>query len=182
MSRNYKFHNPDGIYFISFAVVSWLDVFTRRLYKDSLVETFRFCQENKGLIIFSWVIMTNHVHLIIKSDGSNKLPDIVRDLKKFSSKKLVKMFSENPKESRKKIFLEVFKNEGQRNCNNKKYQFWRQDNKPIEIWSNSVIQTKLNYIHNNPVKAGFVQRAEDYLYSSAVNYNGGSGVIEIEIL
>lgn len=92
------------------------------------------------------------------------------------------MFLENPKESRKKIFMEVFKNEGRKNCNNKKHQFWRQDNKPIELWSNSVIEQKVNYIHNNPVEAGFVQRVEDYLYSSAMNYNGDSGIIQIETL
>ncbi|CAL2087385.1 protein of unknown function [Tenacibaculum sp. 190524A02b] len=67
MSRNYKFHNPDGIYFVSFAVVKWLDVFTRNEYKDILLKSLSFCQENKGMEIFSWCIMTNHIHLIFRS-------------------------------------------------------------------------------------------------------------------
>ena len=63
MSRKYKFHNPEGVYFVSFAVQSWVDVFTRNVYKDILIENLIYCQNNKGLEIFAWSIMTNHVHL-----------------------------------------------------------------------------------------------------------------------
>jgi REP element-mobilizing transposase RayT len=61
MSRNYKFHNPEGLYFVSFAVVGWLDVFTRNEYKDLIVESLEFCQQSKGMEIHAWCIMTNHV-------------------------------------------------------------------------------------------------------------------------
>jgi len=61
MSRNYKFHNPEGIYFISFAVVNWLDVFTRNEYKSILIDSLHYCQQEKGLEVFAWCIMTNHV-------------------------------------------------------------------------------------------------------------------------
>jgi REP element-mobilizing transposase RayT len=64
MSRKHKFLNPEGLYFVSFAVVYWLDVFTRNEYKDILVENLKYCQENKGMEIIAWCIMTNHVHLI----------------------------------------------------------------------------------------------------------------------
>ena len=57
MSRNYKFHNPEGIYFVSFAVVDWVDVLTKPTYKDILVDSLAYCQKNKGLIIFCWCIM-----------------------------------------------------------------------------------------------------------------------------
>ena len=64
MSRNYKFHNPKGLYFVSFAVVHWLDVFTRNQYKNILLDSFSFCQKEKGMEIIAWCIMTNHLHLI----------------------------------------------------------------------------------------------------------------------
>lgn len=180
MSRNYKMYNPDGIYFISFAVVGWLDVFTKSLYKDILVDSLIYCQKQKGLLIFSWCIMTNHVHLIIKSNGIVDLPDIIRDMKKFTSRKIIQAISDNPRENRKKMFLEFFNKEGIRNCNNTKFQFWRQDNRPVELWSNSVIDQKIEYIHDNPVKACIVLRAEDYLYSSAMSFANEGGLIEID--
>jgi REP element-mobilizing transposase RayT len=72
MSRNYKFHNPEGLYFISFAVVGWLDVFTRNEYKDLFLESLEYCQKNKGLEIHAWCIMSNHVHLVFRSINNQK--------------------------------------------------------------------------------------------------------------
>ena len=68
MSRKYKFHNPEGVYFVSFAVQAWVDVFTRNEYKNILIENLDYCQMHKGLEIFAWCIMTNHIHLIIRSE------------------------------------------------------------------------------------------------------------------
>lgn len=165
MSRKYKFHNPEGIYFVSFAVQGWVDVFTRNEYKNILVDNLKYCQEHKGLEIFAWCIMTNHVHLIIRAIGENLLQDILRDYKKFRSKAIIKEIQENPQESRKDWLIQQFKTtEGNR--------FWRADNKPVELWSNKVIDQKIDYIHNNPVEEGIVFRAEDYLYSSAADYAG----------
>jgi hypothetical protein len=65
-----------------------------------------------------------------------------------------------------------------RSSNVKNYQFWRHDNKPIELWSNKVISEKLNYIHYNPVDEGLVQYPEEYLYSSARDYRGEKGLLK----
>ena len=178
MSRNYKFHNPDGVYFVSFAVVEWLDVFTRTEYKNVLIESLVYCQKHKGLEIFAWCIMTNHVHLIFRSAGEQKPELILRDFKRFTSKALLNEIMENPKESRKTFLLEQFQKAGEKSSNVNKYQFWRHDNKPIELWSNKVIDEKINYIHQNPVEEGLVFRAEDYLYSSAIDYAGEKGLLD----
>ena len=108
MSRNYKFYNPEGIYFVSFAVKEWIDIFTRNEYKDVIVDSLTFCQKNKGLELFAWCIMTNHVHLIIRAKKGYALQDIMRDFKKFTSKKIITAIKENPQESRKKWLLEKF--------------------------------------------------------------------------
>ena len=66
--------------------------------------------------------------------------------------------------------------------NVKHYQLWRHDNKPIELWSNKVIDEKLNYIHNNPVEEGLVFRTEHYVYSSAIDYAGEKGLLDIVLI
>jgi REP element-mobilizing transposase RayT len=178
MSRNYKFHNLEGLYFVSFAVVEWLDVFTRNEYKDILVDSLSFCQQEKGMEIIAWCIMTNHVHLVFRSVKGEKPQLILGDFKRFTSKKLVKSIKENPRESRKEFLLEQFKKAAQKSSNVTNYQFWRHDNKPIELWSTKVINEKVNYIHQNPVEAGLVYKAEDYVYSSALDYAGERGLLE----
>lgn len=175
MSRKYKFHNPDGVYFITFAVQGWVDVFTRNEYKDIIIDNLAYCQKNKGLELFAWCLMTNHVHLIARAAESNKLSDILRDFKKFTSKAVLKAIAENDRESRKEWILTYFKTE-------KGNRFWRGDNKPIELWSNKVIDQKLSYLHNNPVEEGLVFKPEDYVYSSAVDYAGGKGILDIIVI
>jgi REP element-mobilizing transposase RayT len=182
MSRNYKFHNPEGVYFISFAVVGWLDVFTREEYKSILIESLHYCQREKGMEVFAWCIMTSHVHLIFRSIGERNPELLIGDFKRFTSKAIVKAIKDNPLESRKEFLLDQFLKAGAESSNVKSYQFWRHDNKPIELWSNKVIDEKLNYIHNSPVEEGIVFRPEDYLYSSAVDYAGGKGLLDNVVL
>ena len=178
MSRNYKFHNPDGVYFVSFAVVEWLDVFTRHEYKAILVDSLRYCQLKKGMEIFAWCIMSNHMHLIFRSASEQKPELLLGDFKRFSSKAVLRAIASNPQESRKDFLLNRFSEAGNKASNVKRYQFWQHDNKPIELWSNKVIDEKINYIHQNPVEEGLVFRAEDYRYSSAADYAGERGILE----
>ena len=177
MSRNYKFHNLEGLYFVSFAVVEWLDVFTRNEYKDILLENLSYCQLNKGMEIIAWCIMTNHVHLIFRSVEVQHPALLLGDFKRFTSKAIVKEIKENPEESRREYLLEHFRNAAGKSSNVANHQFWRHDNKPIELWSKKIIWEKVKYIHNNPVEAGLVFRAEDYMYSSAVDYSGEKGLL-----
>jgi len=177
MSRNYKFRNPEGVYFISFAVVNWLDVFTRSEYKNILIDSLHYCQREKGLEVFAWCIMTNHVHLIFRSVGKQAPELLIGDFKRFTSKAVVKAITENPQESRKEFLLNQFLQAGKQSSNVKTYQFWQHDNRPIELWSSKVIEQKLDYVHQNPVEGGLVFRAEDYPYSSAIDYAGEKGIL-----
>ena len=108
MSRKYKFHNPDGVYFVTFAVQGWVDVFTRNEYKNILVDNLAHCQKNKGLELFAWCIMSNHVHLIARAEEGHTLSDIMRDYKKFTSKAVLRAIAENRRESRKEWLLKQF--------------------------------------------------------------------------
>jgi len=179
MSTKYKFYNKEGLYYTSTAVVGWAGVFTRRQYKDILVDSLKYCQKEKGLEIFAWCLMTNHFHLVVRAKDGFLLPNIFRDFKKFTSKELLKAIAENDQESRQERWLALFARAGKYNSNNSKYQFWRQDNRPIELFSNKVIDQKVEYIHNNPVEAGFVDSAKKYRLSSAIDYAGGKGLLEV---
>jgi REP element-mobilizing transposase RayT len=182
MSTKYKIRNQEALHFISFATVEWIDVFTRPIYKEVIVESLKYCQQSKGLILYAWCLMTNHVHLIISTNGKNKQEDILRDFKKFTAKKCLELIESNDSESRKNWMLWIFKSAGKKNSNNIKYQFWRQDNHPIELDSNKLMDQKLEYIHNNPVEEGIVDVPEEYLYSSARNYAGRPGLIQVELI
>lgn len=127
--------------------------------------------------------MSNHVHLLARAQNEN-LSEILRDFKKFTSKQIIKAIEINERESRREWMLRIFKEQGGKNSRNKEYQFCRQDNQPKECYSPKFSLQKLNYIHNNPVEAGIVDRAEEYLYSSARDYFHGNnvGLLEIEFL
>jgi len=182
MSTKYKFIDPEGIYFVSFATVGWVDIFTRKDYKETFMESLRYCQKQKGMQIHAWCLMTNHAHLIFSSQEPGKHSNILRDLKKYTATTLIKCIKSNPRESRKEWMMKVFRKAGARNSNNSTFQLWQQDNHPIEIYSPKVISQKLQYVHNNPVVEGIVAEPEHYLYSSAMDYAGRQGMIPIEIL
>jgi len=108
-----------------------------------------------GLEVYAWCIMSNHVHLIIGTE-KDSMESILRDLKKYTANKLIETIKENNTESRRNWMEWMFERAGQKNSNNTKYQFWIQDNHPIELTDNFMVEQKLDYIHNNPVEAGIV--------------------------
>ena len=179
MSRKYKFYNKEGLYFVSFATINWIDIFVRDLYFNIILESLKFCRENKGMEIYTWCIMPSHVHLIYRAKDNNP-GDIMRDLKTHTSKQMQKEIFENPQESRKEWIIEMMEKAGFNNSNVKYKQFWQQNNKPIELWSPAVIDQKVDYIHNNPVEAGFVFEPYHWKYSSAIDYSGGKGLLQID--
>jgi REP element-mobilizing transposase RayT len=178
MSRNYKIRDQTKLYFVSFAVVNWIDVFVRREYKEIVVDSLKYCIEHKGLEVYAWCIMSSHVHLIIGSSGQ-PIEAILRDLKRHTSKTILKTIEEHNQESRKEWLLWMFRRAGSRNPNNDTYQFWQQHNHPIELSDNQIMQQKLDYLHQNPVEAGIVEEPWEYLYSSARDYAGNKGLIDI---
>ncbi len=177
----YKIRDQHDVYFITFAVVQWVDVFSRYCYVETVLNSLTFCIKEKGLNLHAWCIMTNHLHLIVSAKNGN-LSDILRDFKSFTSKKILQQIDDNKEESRKSWLLWLFKQAGNENSRNENYQFWQQENQPIQLETVNFTLTKLNYLHNNPVKAGLVEKPEDYLLSSARDYNGGKGLLPIEHL
>ena len=180
MSEKYKVRDQSKLYFVTFTVAYWIDAFSRKEYKDILLNSLRHCQKLKGLGIYAWCIMTNHVHLIVGKEGEDDIEDIIRDMKKFTSVHICKAIEFNSTESRREWMLELFKRAALESGKHTKYMFWQNDYHPVELSTNLLLTQRLDYIHNNPVVAGIVDKAEEYLYSSARDYYGtGKGLLDI---
>ena len=178
MSRKYKFHDPEGLYFISFATVGWIDVLARPAYKDIIVESIRYCQVKKGLLLYEWTIMSNHVHLLASAAEGCALSDILRDLKKFTSGKIHMAIKDHPGESRKEWMLALLKEAGEANKHNAGFQLWQQHNQPLLVTKSEEVDRVVDYIRMNPVVEGLVDEPEAYCYSSAYE----RGMLKLEEL
>jgi len=179
MKAGYIIRDQSKAHYLTFTVVDWVDIFTRKIYRDIIIESLQFAIDNKNLIIYGYVIMSNHIHLIIQAKEEN-LSDILRDFKKFTSKSILKAIQSAP-ESRREWMLARFKEATETHNRNKNYQFWQYGNHAEEVFSNKFMWSKLDYIHLNPVKAGIVSKAQDYIYSSASNYINNKGLIKVTL-
>lgn len=182
MSEVYKIRDQSKLYFITFATVEWIDVLTRWQYKDLVLDSIRHCQKEKGLEVYAWCIMSNHLHMIIGTEGKNKMEDIVRDFKKYTSVHICKAIENNQQESRKKWMLWMFGQIASKSPKHVKYAFWQNNYHPIELATNQMMEQKLDYIHQNPVEARIVLEPHHYLYSSALDYTGGKGLLDIHFI
>jgi REP element-mobilizing transposase RayT len=185
MGEAYQIRDQEMPYFLTFQVVGWADVFSRKVYRDFILENLTYARNEKGLYLYGYVIMSNHIHLVIQQkDG--KLSEWVRDFKKFTSKKLVNLILENPQESRREWLQMIFEYHAKFNKRSGDLQFWTHDNHAIELYRPEMIESRMNYIHDNPVRSGIVEKPEDFLYSSARNpatagrYSGLKGLIEVD--
>jgi putative transposase len=180
MSEKYKIRSSGWPYFVTISVVRWIDVFTRPVYKNIFVDSLNYCVEQKGLVVHAWVLMPNHAHLLI--DTKNEpIENIMRDFKRHTSKAIIKEIEDNIQESRDWMMY-FFRKAGSINSMNKHVQFWQNGYHPIHCWNNQLIMQKLNYIHQNPVRAEYVNLPHDWKYSSASDYALGHGLVQVEKL
>lgn len=178
MSEKYKISETDKPYFLTTTVIGWIDLFTRKELKLSIVNALKYSQKNKGLVIFGWCLMPSHLHMICQAVRSNSLSDILRDFKTFTSKEIVR-FIMDENESRKEWLIDYFSNACNHLAREQKYKVWQDGNQPKIIYTPSFFWEKLDYIHNNPVEEMIVERPEDYLFSSARDYADLDGLLEI---
>lgn len=111
MSRKYKFHNPEGLYFVSFATVYWIDVFVRRIYADILVESLNYSVREQDMLLHAWCIMPSHVHLIFRAGDSNP-QTLLQDFKKYTSKQIIQAIRDNIQESRREWLIWMMERAG----------------------------------------------------------------------
>ena len=179
---SYPIRDQQGLYFITFTVVSWVDVFTRPIYKDLVIDSLRYCQQRKGLELYAYCLMTNHLHLIARAAEGHELSAIVRDFKKFTARAVFREIEQLPTESRRQWLRWLLTQEGERNPDNTHFQLWQQRSHGMELRNEEMVRQRLHYTHENPVRAGICYKAEDYVYSSASFYAGLEAVLPVTLL
>ncbi|MFH0867581.1 MAG: transposase [Bacteroidota bacterium] len=181
MSEKYKTADKDKAYFVTFTVIEWLKVLHDDSTKMIIVDSIKYYQQHRGLILYAYCIMPNHVHLIAQSNGKEVLSAVLRDLKKYSSKAIIKKTETEHTCENEKV-LNIFQKAGAKLKRISKYKVWKDGNHPVILYSNKFIWQKLEYIHNNPVEYGIVKNAEDYFFSSAGNYADMESALEVVLL
>lgn len=181
----YQISDQSASYFLTLTVVKWVDIFTRCNYKDIVVESLNYCIENKELEIYAWVIMSNHIHLVAKVEKGNEdigMSSFLRDFKKFTNRSIIYEIK-NTNESRREWLLDKFSFEARKTARAKNYKLWKDDNHAIDLTNNNFDPfEKIHYIHNNPVRAGIVNEPQHYRYSSACDYAGTRGLVDVIVL
>ncbi|MBL7751623.1 MAG: transposase [Chitinophagaceae bacterium] len=178
-SAGYKIRDQSATHFLTFTTIDWIDIFSRQKYRDLLIESMDHCRKSKGLKVGAYVIMTNHIHVIWTADGN--LSDILRDFKTFTSRAIFNAI-QSESESRRDWLMHMIKFRARQSNKHEMFRIWTGDNHPEEIHTMKFLHTKLIYIHENPVRAGWVKEPEDYLYSSASNYKRNCGLMDIDYL
>ena len=180
MTRPYGIFDQSRLYFVTCTIVRWIRIFEVEEHCRIFLDSIEYRQENKGLEVYAWCIMPNHIHMIVGTCGIMKLEDIIRDLKSYSSRQ-IRMALENRSkfDLSAEDKLRVFIRTGTKNNKNKKFQLWEQPYHAVELSTNNMMDQRLAYIHNNPVKAGIVTEPESWKWSSAIDYYGGKGLLNI---
>lgn len=181
MSHKYKVRDPEKAYFVTITTVDWVDLFTRLNHKQTIIESLKHCQQTKGLEIYAWVLMPSHLHMMCRGNGKQNLAAIMRDFKKYTASRIIKNIKNEP-ESRSEWLLQLFSKACAHLSRDQKFKVWQDGYHGVEVSSNKFIYQKLNYIHKNPVEDGTVLRPEEYLYSSARNYAGLEGLLDVVLL
>jgi len=164
----YKIYEPTHPHFITCTVLHWIPLFTRVQSVQILLESLKYLQTTDNLKIFAYVVLENHLHLVVSSD------DIAKSIKKFKSYTAKELIALLQKHNGKTILdqLAFYKKAHKKDTT---YQIWQEGVQPKRIQSEAMMIEKINYIHNNPVKRGYVDEAKHWRYSSARDYEGING-------
>ncbi len=174
MRSRYKFVEEDGIYFLTSTILEWFPVFTSESYFQIIINSLKFCLENKQLKLHAYVIMDNHIHLIV---SGNTLSETLKSFKMFTAKEIIQQL----KTDRKTWMLNQFEYFKQKTKMNSIHQIWQEGLHPQLVNSEDIFIQKANYLHENPVRRGYVLQPENWKYSSAGYYISSEvGKIEID--
>jgi putative transposase len=178
-AESYYIKDQQATYFLTFTVQAWVDVFTRSTNRMDIVNSLNYCVEEKGLHIYAWCLMSDHLHLVCRADEN--LSTIIRDFKKFTTKKIINRIQTEP-ESRRDWMLHQFKYAAKLDKRIKNFSLWQPTSHPIVCDETEILEQKIDYTHQNPVRRGMVANAGDYLFSSARDCAGEKSFVKIELV
>jgi len=178
MSTKYKATTIEEAFFITLTAVGWIDIFTRLNQKYIIINALKYCQQNKGLEIYAYCLMSSLIHLMCKATNGFILSDVIRDFKKHTSKEIICTIRDEP-ESRREWMLDYFQKACEHLKREQQYKVWQNGYHAEIIETNWFIKQKVNYIYTNPVKEKIVALPEDYYFSSARNYAGLDNELDV---
>jgi REP element-mobilizing transposase RayT len=169
----YKIYESTHPHFITCTVLHWIPLFVNQQSVQIVIDSLKYLQQSDNLKIYAYVILENHLHLVVSSE------DISQTMKKFKSYTAKELISLLQKQNIQTILdqLAFYKKAHKQETT---YQVWQEGIQPKLIQTEQMMIEKINYIHNNPVKRGYVDEAKHWRYSSARDYDGVNGLIEIE--
>jgi len=173
MSRTrYKITELTAVHFLTWTVVDWLPVLARSEPKEIIIDSLRFLQDENALTVFAYVIMENHVHLIAQADN---LSHEIGRFKSYTARSIIDFL----KARENSHFLNKLRAHKLDHHKDSSYQLWQEGSHPQQIQGRKMMVQKIEYIHNNPVRRGYVELPEHWIYSSARNYLGMGGVLDV---
>lgn len=168
----YKIYDTPEPYFLTCTVVHWYPLFADPKIAELLLESMRFLQDANRIELFAYVIMENHVHVIAISDDLSKE---IGDFKSFTARRII----DELKDRNRSYWLKQLKLFKARHKKDREYQLWQEGSHPELIQDDEMMRQKVEYIHMNPVRRGYVDEPEHWRYSSACNYAGKKGLLEV---
>ena len=178
MQKPLSFQHSQDLYFCTDVMVGWQYVFTSPEFFGSIIDSLSYCQINKGLHLHAYVIMPNHLHMIMSAEARNP-SDIMRDFKRYTSQQISDLLAQTSNHRLPHYFSSVARREGRGNT----FRIWQSGSHPILIDNGDFLDQKLEYIHDNPVRKGYVEKPEHWKYSSARNYMlNDHSIIKINLL
>jgi REP-associated tyrosine transposase len=168
----YQIYETEYAYFITSTINGWLPVFTRRDAVNIIFESWKHLQQARELKLFAYVILDNHLHMVVSAP---ELPGVMQSFKSWTARKIIDLL----KECGGGTLLRQFKAMKLNHKTQSEYQVWQEGGKPKQIQNDEMMWQKINYTHNNPLKRGFVDDAVHWRWSSARNYAGQIGLIDV---
>ena len=171
----YRIYDPRYPYFLTCTAVSWLPLFADPHAAEIVLESLRFMQRERELRLYAYVLMENHLHLVARSD---RLDELMAQFKSYTARRMVDSWLARGRAG----LLEQLGSAKAQHKADRDYQVWQEGLHPEGIQGADMMRQKADYVHQNPVKAGFCFEAEGYPYSSAVDYTGGMGRLPVTVL
>jgi len=170
----YKFLENPTPHFITGTIVNWLPLFASQSVVKIILDSLKFLQDHQRLTLYAYVIMENHLHLIASADNLGRE---IGDFKSYTARKIIDYFIDRKSER----ILKQLSYHKLRHRQDRSYQFWQEGSHPEQIQSPEMMVQKIEYLHLNPVKRGYVDDTIHWRYSSARNYAGLKGLLELEL-
>jgi putative transposase len=173
----------DGCYLLTLNIVDKIDLFVRPAYKRVIADALNHFIQSQGLYLYSWCLMSSHLHLVLRTNDGAAPAYFERDFKKYTTPALLKTI-EMEMDLRREWMFRLFEDYGLSLRRLEKYHLWQNCSSPLRIPNDQprLLMDRIAHVHENPVREGIVDQPESYLFSSARDYSGIRGLVAVKVV